>query len=261
MAVSQPALGLSHRLALIHRRAVRGGGGPLRQGSVLTIAWTRLPRLAARFEALAEDFRAGRVRAPPVRGWADDLLRLPGPPSLTPPRLPREFGWLLRLMPESAAYAGKVEHLLADPEMGRCWPGHHELAVSCGRCAGCWASGPDRSCLRGGTNRRPSAGCGPGAGCGSRLTTAWVREIRPSPRDIWICPTAQALLLPVGRARLRVPNSQANWGPGLGPPPSLPLQLPIRSLSTPWLPGLIRRRLCPGAALNRAERPRVAPHT
>ncbi|MBV8093296.1 MAG: hypothetical protein JOY71_14440 [Acetobacteraceae bacterium] len=39
-------------------------------------------------------------------------------PAEPPPyRAPRDFGWLLRLAPESAAYAGQVEYLLADREM------------------------------------------------------------------------------------------------------------------------------------------------
>ncbi|MBV8526338.1 MAG: hypothetical protein JOY71_30215 [Acetobacteraceae bacterium] len=86
---------------------------------VLFLAWTRLRRLAARFEALVADFRAGRVRATPALSReAGDLLQMPGLPSWPQPyRLPRGFGWLLRMVPESAAYAGQVEQLLADPEM------------------------------------------------------------------------------------------------------------------------------------------------
>ncbi|MBV8095574.1 MAG: hypothetical protein JO110_20555 [Acetobacteraceae bacterium] len=34
-----------------------------------------------------------------------------------PFRLPGGFGWLIRLVPGAAAYAGQVEHLLADAEM------------------------------------------------------------------------------------------------------------------------------------------------
>ncbi|MBV8525167.1 MAG: hypothetical protein JOY71_24105 [Acetobacteraceae bacterium] len=116
----QAALGLPHRLALIieglcavitarcleDRAAV----------PVLFLAWTRLRRLVVRFEALVEDVRAGRVLAAPCPA-APALPQMPGLPAWEQPfRLPRGFGWLLRLAPESAAYAGQVEHLLADPE-------------------------------------------------------------------------------------------------------------------------------------------------
>ena len=87
--------------------------------SVVLMAWTRLRGLAVRFEALLADFRAGRLPAAgSVRGTAENLPQPPNLPGLPPPfRAPRDFGWLLRLAPESAAYAGQVEHLLADPEM------------------------------------------------------------------------------------------------------------------------------------------------
>ncbi|MBV8456538.1 MAG: hypothetical protein JO122_07975 [Acetobacteraceae bacterium] len=86
---------------------------------LLFLAWTRLRRLAVRFEALVADFRAGRLPAArSVRGAPENLPQLPNLPGLPPPyRAPRESGWLLRLAPEAAAFAGQVEHLLADPEM------------------------------------------------------------------------------------------------------------------------------------------------
>ena len=78
---------------------------------VLFLAWVRLRRLVARFEALVEDVRAGRVLAAPGLG-GPSLPQMPGLPAWEQPfRLPRGFGWLLRLAPESAAYAGHVEHL------------------------------------------------------------------------------------------------------------------------------------------------------
>ncbi|MBV8588884.1 MAG: hypothetical protein JO212_02270 [Acetobacteraceae bacterium] len=123
LATSQPATSLSHRLgltlaglceALAARMAKDRTNVPL-----LFLAWTRLRRLAVRFEALLADFRAGRLpAAPSSRGAAESLPQLPGLPGLPPPyRAPRDFGWLLRLAPESAAFAGQMEHLLADPEM------------------------------------------------------------------------------------------------------------------------------------------------
>ncbi|MBV8094641.1 MAG: hypothetical protein JOY71_20440 [Acetobacteraceae bacterium] len=123
LAPPHPATSLSHRLgltlaglceALAARMAKDRTNVPL-----LFLAWTRLRRLAVRFEALFADFRAGRLSpAPSVRGAAETLPQLPGLPGLAPPfRAPRDFGWLLRLAPESAAFAGQVEHLLGDPEM------------------------------------------------------------------------------------------------------------------------------------------------
>ncbi|MBV8520815.1 MAG: hypothetical protein JOY71_01565, partial [Acetobacteraceae bacterium] len=44
-----------------------------------------------------------------------ELARLESLPQ--PYRLPRKLGWLIPLVPGTAAYAGQVQHLLADPEM------------------------------------------------------------------------------------------------------------------------------------------------
>ena len=81
---------------------------------VLFLAWTRLGRLVSRFEALVAAFRAGRllsVRAPRV---SDGLDRAGLPPAC---RAPRDFGWLVRLVPGAAVYGSQLQYLLADPEM------------------------------------------------------------------------------------------------------------------------------------------------
>ena len=87
--------------------------------AVIFLAWTRLGRLASRFEAVVAAVRAGRLpsaAAPRVQGGQDlELPRLEGLPQ--PYRLPAGFGWLIRLVPGTAAYAGQVQQLLADPEM------------------------------------------------------------------------------------------------------------------------------------------------
>ncbi|MBV8094379.1 MAG: hypothetical protein JO110_14375 [Acetobacteraceae bacterium] len=115
--------GLSDRLALIIG-ALRGviAAHMAKDRSaveVLFLAWTRLGRLASRFESLVAAVRSGglsSVRATREGSAADlELPRLEGLPQ--PFRLPSGFGWLLPLVPGSAAYAGQVEHLLADPEM------------------------------------------------------------------------------------------------------------------------------------------------
>ncbi|MBV8094391.1 MAG: hypothetical protein JO110_14435 [Acetobacteraceae bacterium] len=122
-ATSQPATSLSHRLGLTLAGLCEALAGRMARDRtavpLLFLAWTRLRRLAVRFEALLADFRAGRLpAAPSVRRAAETLPRLPGLAGLPPPfRAPRDFGWLLRLAPESAAFAGQVEYLLADPEM------------------------------------------------------------------------------------------------------------------------------------------------
>ncbi|MBV8522146.1 MAG: hypothetical protein JOY71_08470, partial [Acetobacteraceae bacterium] len=63
--------------------------------------------------------RAGRLpagAAPRDRAGRDfELARLESLPQ--PYRLPRALGWLIPLVPGTAAYAGQVQHLLADPEM------------------------------------------------------------------------------------------------------------------------------------------------
>ena len=122
LAPSQPATSLSHRLGLtlaglceaLAARMAKDRDAVL----LLFMAWTRLRRFVFRFEALLADFRAGRLSAAPSpRGGGDNLPQLPGLAGLPQPSLPRAFGWLLRLAPESAAFAGQVEYLLADPEM------------------------------------------------------------------------------------------------------------------------------------------------
>ena len=114
---------LSHHLAIIVG-AMRGAlaarcakdrvAAPL-----ILLAWTRLGRLAARFERLMAKVRAGRLPAAPVVrrrvAAVPGVFRPPGVPQ--PLQLPRGFGWLLRLVRETAAYSGQVETLLADPEM------------------------------------------------------------------------------------------------------------------------------------------------
>ncbi len=81
---------------------------------LILLLWPRLNRLAARFASLAARVAAGTA-TPRQR-------TLPRPAGARPrkpyARLPRRFGWLLRLEREAAAAAGsQLRHLLADPEM------------------------------------------------------------------------------------------------------------------------------------------------
>ena len=86
---------------------------------LILLAWTRLGRLATRFERLMAKVRAGRLPAAPVvRRRVAAVPRGFRPPGVPQPlQLPRGFGWLLRLVRETAAFSGQVETLLADPEM------------------------------------------------------------------------------------------------------------------------------------------------
>ncbi|MBV8524900.1 MAG: hypothetical protein JOY71_22740 [Acetobacteraceae bacterium] len=114
--------GLSDRLALIIE-SLRGviAAHMVKDRSAVAImflAWTRLGRLAARFEKLMVAVRAGRLPSSPApREQAGRDFELPRLEGLPAPRLPGGFGWLLRMVPGTAAYAGQVQHLLADPEM------------------------------------------------------------------------------------------------------------------------------------------------
>ena len=126
MSLTAPraALGLSYRLALVIDGLCRAVGVRSAEDRSIPavvlnyLAWVRLRRLAVRFAALMAAVRAGRLAAarPAHRRVADPFPRLPPPPPL-PFRLPRGFGWLLRLVPETAAYTGQVEHWLAHPEL------------------------------------------------------------------------------------------------------------------------------------------------
>jgi hypothetical protein len=118
----QPALGLSDRLALIVGglcRALAAHAGKDHSAAPLVLlAWTRLRRLSARFASLAAAGRVGRLAPASVAPRrADPAALFPLPDLPQPYRLPRGFGWLLRLAPETAAYGGQVEHWLADPEL------------------------------------------------------------------------------------------------------------------------------------------------
>jgi hypothetical protein len=72
----------------------------------------RLSRIKQAFARVAALVAAGsycprrRVAAP-----------RPGQKPPPPDRLPRQFGWLLPLLPDAVAYRSQLEQLLADPEM------------------------------------------------------------------------------------------------------------------------------------------------
>jgi hypothetical protein len=118
MSVTAPCepTGLSERFALVldglcralaaHMAANRAAA-PL-----LILLWSRLRRAASRFAALAA--RAAADPAPSPRPRTARPRTRPSPPY---PRLPQGFAWLIRLVPEAAAYGGQLQHLLSQPDM------------------------------------------------------------------------------------------------------------------------------------------------
>ncbi len=88
--------------------AARSAGGAL-AGSLIILIWGRLSRMAVRFSRLAARCHAGRLPPRPVR-------RRPARSGPPPARLPKNFAWLVRLVPQAAASAAQLQHLLADPE-------------------------------------------------------------------------------------------------------------------------------------------------
>jgi hypothetical protein len=80
------------------------GAGPL-----LIRIFIRLHRLAARLTSLVSQVQAGKL-PPPGPGHST------GGASRRQPRLPERSGWLLRLVPGTAVYAGQVQTLLDDPQ-------------------------------------------------------------------------------------------------------------------------------------------------
>ena len=81
--------------------------------------WNRVRLLGARLIALAERRPGGRVRV------VTAARRAAGPRAPRSPRaqcraahgLPGGFGWLPRLLPKTADYAGVLRYLLSDPEL------------------------------------------------------------------------------------------------------------------------------------------------
>jgi hypothetical protein len=84
---------------------------PLQLIARITDRLRRGNQLFARIAARVRDglYVPRRSTAPP--------RRRPGQAPPPPNKLPRKFGWLLKLVPEAVQYRGQLEHLLRDPEM------------------------------------------------------------------------------------------------------------------------------------------------
>jgi hypothetical protein len=89
-----------------------------RAGPVANLLWTRLAHLRGRVARLAERLAAGKEPGVPRRRPTPDgtaWQRTPAhPPQLL---LPRNGGWMLRLVPDAVATGSQLQFLLADPEM------------------------------------------------------------------------------------------------------------------------------------------------
>jgi hypothetical protein len=82
-------------------------------GPFIVLIVGRIRQINQRIAHLAARIRAGRYarrRSAPRRSPTLRRARRPNP-------LPHEFGWLLKLVPESVAYRAQLDHLLRDPEM------------------------------------------------------------------------------------------------------------------------------------------------
>ncbi len=109
------ASGLSDRFSgiiegLCRAVASRAAANPA-LSRLLVLLWSRLRRMAARFASLTERV-GGRVG---VRTPRRDGNR--PRPSGALERLPRGFGWLVRLVPEAACYGAQLQGLLSGPGM------------------------------------------------------------------------------------------------------------------------------------------------
>jgi hypothetical protein len=77
---------------------------------VWTLLWHRLARLSERFAALHAKWQQNRLPTPRIRP------KRPRPAPTTPRlRLPAQFGWMNRRIPECAPPAGMLEALVRDP--------------------------------------------------------------------------------------------------------------------------------------------------
>jgi hypothetical protein len=92
---------------------------PPMTGARVVVIWKRIRRIRLLVQALVARIQAGTYRERPTRPGG---ARRPGarPPTPMPPLdpLPRNFGWLLGLVPyEAASLAEGVRRVLAEPEM------------------------------------------------------------------------------------------------------------------------------------------------
>ncbi len=110
---ASPALAdrFAHLVEGLRRAIAARGAGIGLAVPLMLLLWSRLRRTAERFARLAAKVHAGTLPPPRRR------LRSPRPARPQPLRLPRGFAWLVRRLPQAAAAASQLQHLLADPAM------------------------------------------------------------------------------------------------------------------------------------------------
>ena len=116
MAIALPAPDLARTFSLIMDGLCRTTAARISldrfAGPMLLLIFARLRRLAARFASLAAQIQAGPLPPPRPSRPAGGICR----GTQRKARLPQSFAWLIRLVPGTAAYAGQVQTLLADPQ-------------------------------------------------------------------------------------------------------------------------------------------------
>jgi hypothetical protein len=100
-------------VAALKKAAAARAGRDHAVAPLVTLLWTRLARLTARFDALVARLTAGHPAAP-CRPRTRSARKAPAAGL----RLPRSQAWLIRLLPgEAASYGCQLQALLADPQM------------------------------------------------------------------------------------------------------------------------------------------------
>jgi hypothetical protein len=85
---------------------------------LVTLLWTRLARLTARFDTLVARLTAGHPAAPARQRTRPTSTASARKAPAAGLRLPRSHTWLIRLLPgEAASYGCQLQALLADPQM------------------------------------------------------------------------------------------------------------------------------------------------
>jgi hypothetical protein len=107
-----PAESFATLLTWLTKAVVAMMGGERLPLQLIGMIIDRIRRSKQLFACIAARVAAGRYR--PRRGGA---VPRPGQKPPPPNKLPQQFGWLLKLVPEAVQYRGQLENLLRDPEM------------------------------------------------------------------------------------------------------------------------------------------------
>jgi hypothetical protein len=187
---------------------------------------TQLRRLTAWFAALIADFHAGLLPAGPQANRPGPEIPASARTLARPPHLLRRgFGWLLRLVPGTAAFDKQVQHWLFGPEMGG--TARAVAANSSSQPALPEAGDPAAPALRSSLRRRLTS---PAATPDSGPAAALASSASPV-----LLPAASPLFLQVARPwnrdliDPRIKSGDIRWDPS---PPQPPVVVAVRSLFT-----------------------------